>query len=222
MKRIAAVIVLSLMAASLGGCEYLFGKSWVIREKLTVTIETPAGERSGSSVTEWHIDKSAGIFKQLGGVHTRQKGEALVVEVSPGKYLFALLGKPHPIFGLLKSGELDGSLEEAFDRFSTERGISGPVREEQYPMFVTFGNLNAPRSVIEVKPYDLSTSFGPGVKLKSITLETTSEPITTGRLDSVIPWVNNLHGSLGKGLKLPYEHLLNRVNDSSFQRGLTE
>ena len=52
MKRHSAIIVLLLSALPLGGCECLFGRSWIIREKLTLLVETPIGERSGSSNTE--------------------------------------------------------------------------------------------------------------------------------------------------------------------------
>ena len=193
MKRIAAVIVLSLMAASLGGCEYLFGRSWVIREKLTVTVETPAGERIGSSVTEWHIRNSPGYAYSLGGIGKRQKGEAVVIEVSTGKYLFALLGKPHPLLGLIQPKEIGWSAEDELDRFSAETGFSGPVREEEYPLLVTFDNLAWPGSVTEVKPYDLATAFGPGVKLKSLTLETTDEPVTKGQIEKLLPWLPDFY-----------------------------
>ncbi|MBI2718450.1 MAG: hypothetical protein HYX36_06770 [Rhizobiales bacterium] len=95
-----------------------------------------------------------------------------------------------------------------------------PVPREFYPLLVTFGNLGNPASVREVKPSDLAASFGPGFALKSITLEITDEPVTEGRVESVLPWAPSLQGSIGKGMKLKYDDLLNRINDGSFIQGM--
>lgn len=46
------------------------------------------------------------LYFPLVGIGKRQKGEAVVVEVSTGKHLFALLGKPHPLPGLIQTKEI--------------------------------------------------------------------------------------------------------------------
>lgn len=58
---------------------------------MTIVIETPAGEREGASVVEVRaiFGKQAMSGSEVQYVYT---GEATVVEVAPGRYLFALLG----------------------------------------------------------------------------------------------------------------------------------
>ena len=58
-------------------------------QKLTVEIATPDGVKSGSSV----VGYSATVGKQFASgneIAQGLQGEATVVEVAPGKYLFAL------------------------------------------------------------------------------------------------------------------------------------
>ena len=56
-------------------------------------------------------------------------------------------------------------------------------------MLVTFEYLASPSSVIEVKPFDLETAFGAGVTLRSITLETTTDSITKGKIEQLLSWL---------------------------------
>lgn len=61
--------------------------------------------------------------------------------------------------------------------------------EVQYPMLVTFDDIADPASVKLVDPADLAASFGPGVRLKAVTLEVTDEPVTEGRVKGVLGWL---------------------------------
>jgi hypothetical protein len=74
-----------LACLALTGCQTY---SW--HQKMTVTVQTPSGEVSGSAVTavRWskHWIQSDGM-----GWDYALAGEAVVVEVTPGHYLFALL-----------------------------------------------------------------------------------------------------------------------------------
>jgi hypothetical protein len=63
------------------------------------------------------------------------------------------------------------------------------VPEVQYPMLVTFGDIADPASVKLVDPADLAASFGPGVRLKSVTLEVTDEAVTRPKLDILLSWL---------------------------------
>jgi hypothetical protein len=46
------------------------------------------------------------------------------------------------------------------------------------PKFVRFRDINDPRTLVRVSPYDLAKSFGPGVSLKRVTLQLTDDPVT--------------------------------------------
>ena len=75
------------------------------RQKLTVTVETPAGEVSGSSVSAVSWRKQWFRWDGMGWSYDLT-GEAVVVEVAPGRYLFALLkgGGDDGVHGLGRCG----------------------------------------------------------------------------------------------------------------------
>ena len=87
MKRVFAPLILVLCLVALAGCRT--EHQW--RQKTTLTVETPAGPRSGSSVVE--VTALFGKLPLTGNeVEYSFHGEATVVEIMPGRYLFALLG----------------------------------------------------------------------------------------------------------------------------------
>ena len=56
------------------------------------------------------------------------------------------------------------------------------------PTIVRFRDIADPKSVEQVDPDDLAKSFGPGVKLKSLTVQMTDEPVTTG-IEKRLGWL---------------------------------
>jgi hypothetical protein len=191
MKKLLLIpLILALFA--LTSCERY---SW--RQKLTITVETPAGEVSGASVSQvsWrkHWIQTDGM-----GWSFDLTGEAVVVEVTPGRYLFAILKSaatteymgsvaPASIAGL-ESRVIDGDLfDEVRDKRDRAAGVI-TVPAYQYPMLVTFDDITDPVSVKLVNPADLAATFGPGVRLKSVTLEVTDEPVTEGAVEAFPFW----------------------------------
>lgn len=170
--------------------------SW--HQKLTITVETPAGEVSGSSVSavswrkQWIQTDGMGWDYDL-------TGEAVVVEVTPGQFLFALLKGAETteymgsVAGASIAGRegrvIDGALfDEVRDKRDRAAGVI-TVPEVQYPLLVTFGDIADPASVRLVDLGDLAASFGPGVRLKAVTLEVTDEAVTEGTVDGVLGWI---------------------------------
>ena len=142
----------------------------------------------------------------LSSAHSQERGEAVVVEVSKGRYLFALIENNKPQDELLYfPGEAP---LKSTGKLNSKLGQSIEVPPSMYPMLVSFKDINDPKSVFEVKPDNLASAFGAGYSLKSITLEITDEPVTEGVVERVIPWVIGLRGSIGKDMNLPYEHIL--------------
>lgn len=71
----------------------------------------------------------------------------------------------------------------------------GKVRElasKDYPLLVTFTDITDPTTVNQVDPTNLAATFGPGVSLKRITLQITDEPVTEGKIESVLGWLDDL------------------------------
>ncbi|WP_373502425.1 hypothetical protein [Aestuariivirga sp.] len=187
------LLLIPLLLLALTGCERY---SW--RQKMTVTVETPAGEVSGASVSQvgWakHWIRTDGM-----GWDYDLTGEAVVVEVTPGRYLFALLkgaGTTEYMGSVAaasiagrESRVIDGELfDEVRDRRDRAAGVIA-VPAYQYPMLVTFGDISEPMSVELVDPDNLAASFGPGVRLKSVTLEVTDEAVSTPTLNKLLEWL---------------------------------
>lgn len=204
MKR-TLLTFLALCLAGFLAFRALFGGqtvSW--HQRLTITVETPAGEVSGSAVTAVQNVDSEGalVLMEARGVHSRVMGEAVVVEVLPGRYLFALLETPsgegswargatawvYAAYGL--GQEPDRSYEASMRKLKSQPyDVPVPLPPEAWPLMVTFDDIADPTTVREVDPGNLSASFGPGVRLKSLTLEVTKEPGTEGRVEEVLGWL---------------------------------
>ncbi len=177
---------LASAATLLSGCGWESPDEW--RSKMTVTVSTPHGDVSGSAV-RWHQFAMDPILPQG---HFKQRGEAAVVDLGEGKFLFALIEerKPHD-YSVFYGKNFPESAR--LDRLPPRKETLGT---DMYPMLVTFGNLSDPKSVKEVKPYDLAATFGSGYSLKSITLEITDEPVTEGVVEKVIPWIVGYKGEI--------------------------
>ncbi len=128
------------------------------------------------------------------GVASYSKGEASFVEIAPGKYLFALsVYEP-----------MQRTLHAFVDAPEELRKEDGPrtitarlqslretrlVAREDYPVLVTFADVNDPKSVQLVDPANLAATFGPGFALKGMTLEITDEKVTEGEVEKVLEWI---------------------------------
>ena len=184
-------------AVLLAGCKPGdFGSSHVyfdpIRYRLTAEVETPEGVKTGSSVIEAKTDRRI--------TRVKARGEAVAVDLPDGQVLFVLLrsasmvdwaatlpGIPLPeddvSIGVFK--ERQAQLERQLDAVSRDRtvyylwgGTISKDRAQYLPYMVRFRDMADPKSVEQVDPADLAKSFGPGVKLKSLTVQVTDEPMT--------------------------------------------
>ena len=158
------------------------------RYRLTVEVDTPSGIRSGSSVIQVASHVSSKFSLAPGDVTTQVTGEAVAVDLPGGKTLFALLTKPDSAeganayaFDALISRPWVGWKEYVADvNTLTKRRDVGMLPTEGWPMLVTFGDISDPTSVAGVDPENLENQFGPGVKIRRITVQITQEPVTKG------------------------------------------
>lgn len=220
-RRVMAGLAAGTLAMLLGAC----GESNSWHQKLTVEVETPDGLVSGSSVVSvtstFNDSKLMPHEARGGGAYV--KGEAVVVEVARGKYLFALLngethnGLPDQIaWQTFADGEPPQLVSRRLARIREQRDVA----PRNYPLLVTFDDVDDPKSVRKVDPADLAAAFGRGVRLKRITIAITDEPVTKGKVEKVLGWLSGLRGSIGKNLDLPYSHFLNKITDGSFRQGV--
>lgn len=176
--------------------------SW--RQRLTVIVDTPNGEVRGASVTEITNTETMGALLPMEsrGVHSVVRGEAVAVEVLPGRWLFALLSGDDDALGqadqlIYTTFRLGANLNvsvrtyEALmaDLRSKPLDTPAPVPAESYPLLVTFDDIAKPETVREVDPADMAATFGPGVTLKGVTLEVTDEEVTGSDLRKLLGWL---------------------------------
>jgi hypothetical protein len=191
--------------------------SW--NQRLTIVVETPAGEVSSSSVTKVVDTETIGplVLPEARGVRSLVVGEAVVVEVTPGRYLFALLSGSgdqyrdathwvYPAYNLSAAGSYFGAMSIVM---SQVYDTPIPLPPEGWPLMVTFADIADPTSVSRVDPNDLAASFGEGVRLKAVTLEITDAEVTYGRLEELVTWLGqypepHLIPGDGRSMDIPF------------------
>jgi hypothetical protein len=198
MKRfiVSSTIPLVLIALAVYSIMSWWGPAYQWRQKLTVTVETPEGLKSGSAVTEVTVHHNR-IFKDGAEWQTDLRGEAVVVDLGSNKFLFVLLGtadEPQSMERLAQEIMFGQNTprtgEEMYERIQATQGVM-LVPESLYPVFVTFENLNDPASVKPAFPAALDTTFGLGHKLRSVQIEVTEEVQTKLSVKALLGWLTN-------------------------------
>jgi hypothetical protein len=182
----------------------------VIRSRLTLVVDTPEGERSGSSVTQETISFPGGLTKAQGwAIWPELTGEAVVVDLGNRGILFSTFESRLSLSRMGGGAYNAGLALFPQKKFGDGRAMGDPTEQyasyldnlnrikpeatltlEALPVLVRFGNLNDPASVALVDPQDLAASFGPGVVFKRATVQITDDPITHG-IDSRLPWLRS-------------------------------
>ena len=141
-----------------------------------------------------------------------------MVELSPGKFLFALLGEgsTKELATRTFKDQLPYDPDESWAKIETLRETHA-INPDDYPLLVTFTDINNPTSVKEVNPADLAATFGQGYRLKDITLEITDEKVTEGIAEATLPWLKNLRSNLdGSQNPNPQFGLSRNLNGGNF------
>jgi hypothetical protein len=191
-----AVLIIVLLVE---GCDVPGFPEWQWRQKVTVEVEGPTEPLSAASVMEVICGSSPQWLRGIGGggLGCQLQGEAVSLEIAPSQVLFALLtGAPgsqnYPkkvAYHVFFPDRTLTTVEERGEQL--EKGFHGEVRDlprQNYPLLVTFTDINDPKTVQKVDPDNLAATFGPGVSLKRMTLEITDEPVTEGKIESVLGW----------------------------------
>jgi hypothetical protein len=172
------------------GLLYLSGTRFAAHQKITLSVATPAGVKSASAVQKLSFEKSLPdwvVPGDAGGSSIWLSGEAVALEIAPQKYLFALLTDTPRAWDVFFPRQSPASLGPVM---AASIGKVQPLTPDQYPLLVTFGDINDPASVRRVDPADLAASFGAGYRLDTITMTITDEPVTEGKVEAVLGWLN--------------------------------
>lgn len=191
------VLVALALCLTLSGCDLFDFHDWEWRQKLTVSVMTPEGLKTASSVAEgswsmaptWFKIGDSGGGPGLGSL----RGEAVVLELEPQRYMFALqdYSAMTAVYTIAGPDFRPGMRQDyiaVLDRMESIRD-SRTLAPKHYPLLVTFDDINEPASVRRVDPSNLSASFGPGYRLNAVTLSITDEPVTEGVVQKVLGWL---------------------------------
>ena len=188
-------------------------------QKTTVTVMTPEGERSGSAVVQVSWKDNPDLFPDAPHLKYEVRGEATVVDLGDGNYLFALISGAErrglaTFGGQAELPRFTNSLLPLVKATAASRGERREVPPVYRPLLVTFTDITDPASVARVDPDDLAASFGPGYALTSITLAITGEPVTEGKAEAVLGWLDNkqLFEQIWPSLSSDIRSLLSSVN----------
>lgn len=194
------VLVALALCLPLSGCDLFGFHDWEWRQKLTVSVMTPEGLKTGSAVVSVNVYDTpswSGLGDFRGAGDSSLSGEAVTVDLGNGRYLFALLGNyshetaRETFISKEEQPRTKAQVIAVYDRLEKMRG-SRELAREHYPLLVTLDDINDPASVRRVDPNNLSATFGPGFRLNAITLSITDEPVTEGVVEKVLEWLEAL------------------------------
>jgi hypothetical protein len=215
MKVFGVVVVLLVVAVTLA---YAMGekseKTYTWRYKMTVTLSTPEGEKSGSAVREVNVTiKSCPVHICEKGYlpgKVSTSGEAVVVDLEKRGILFSIIPTDSYMIVFSLFPGPPGLTPEGAEYYSqlknvkAEMGHGGAIMS-QIPTMVSFSDINDPKtvqlaysvaaiSVPNQAAWDFKTTdnleevFGEGVHLKGVTVEMTDEPVTWG-IEKILVWI---------------------------------
>ncbi|MCP4074509.1 MAG: hypothetical protein GY742_22735, partial [Hyphomicrobiales bacterium] len=218
----------------------MIGCSWVRPHyqwhyKLSMEVETTSGPLSAHSVIGVKADP-ANVMGRVEGYRFVVTGEAVVMEIPVNgkkRYLFLLLKQYSRAATIAVTAYADELGEMGartvhinpganYDWLPMVKKLRGKpaaiLKTDNYPLLVTFTDINDPASVKRVDRYDLEKHFGAGVKLKAVTLEITREKVTKGAVEKVLPCLLSGKACVPLNRSLPYGHPMSNILNSHFWR----
>lgn len=145
--------------------------------RLTVDVQTPAGDRKASGILSVRPNRSYGGTGS-GSSLPQTKGDALLVDLGDGKNLVVLLAYGADGSNFDDANFLPTRVLGARDRrigFRDVKTLAGApavvVPNEFKPVFVTFADLVDPKSARRIDPNDLEASFGKGYRLRNFSVD---------------------------------------------------
>ena len=182
-----------------------FYPSATIRYRITVNVETPEGIKSGSAVRELRVSRFPSPSPDARGFSAKLTGEAVVVDLGSKGKIFSLLDYPSAYITIAESFSRNLGRDDILFFRNLKPGTKVAVPLSGQHEIVYFSDLSDPKTVqavyktkridtksIHKKGYEaddrLSEIFGPGYRVKDITIEITRDPITRGVAEIIPPF----------------------------------
>jgi hypothetical protein len=216
-KRVAILATLGGLSLPLAGC-------WLnraFRYRLTMSVHTPSGLVSGSTVIEvtFSDTRSVPFFStEARGFRANTSGEAIYLDLGDGKNVVStfnmdISGQVDVDFSSIIFRTLDinwTSKEQIYENLeaAAESGTVFSVPQRWLPVLVTFRDPTDYQSFEILNPEQLSQKLGPGVSFAGMTVSILSptsifrrlallnEPLYSGRIAKALPWLEALNGHL--------------------------
>jgi hypothetical protein len=163
------------------------------RYRMTVEVEVNGKVYSGASVIEVTINRQP----QIGSAPPYVpyiRGDAVFVDLGKGRNVIALLAAGPSAENANYSDNIVPALFKVPVEHWPELGDMRGTREvpaSRMPTFVTFADLNDPKSARVVRPEDFENEFGAGASLRSVTVEMTVDPVTR-KIVTKLPWLSHM------------------------------
>ena len=182
--KTAIIVIAALVGGAVVWWKVSFPVS-ILRYKMTVTVETPEGLKTSSSVREITVTRGINLLPESSST-VSLAGEAICMELSQDSFIVI------PMLGVINGvasadyGHVivwdaipfkDGALtREGGVFYSNLRGKKTILKPEQYPMFLYFENVNKSKIAVRLKDWD---SFFEGhIKLIEVFIELTDAPVS--------------------------------------------
>ena len=227
MKKRFSMLLCVLVLTS---CDYFIPSTWNYR--ITVEIETPEGIKTGSAVRRIQAGYSWAFNPDVSSVHYSVSGEAVAIDLGTRGIVFALIDwdSYNEFFAAFPHDAR--TLKEQVQYYKgLPRGMKAALeRKYSQPKMVVFKDINNPKSVklVYVNTYYASGAeqenhfeeiFGKGVKLTSITIETTDDAVTW-EIGKDLPWLNYISGGYLDGqFSSGGINLSNILHGGNFKKG---
>lgn len=190
-KTIIVACMVIVIGGGVGWCKLAY-PTYTYRYRMTVEVMADGVLHSGSSVIEVTLQKQPVIIWGVIPVLPSVRGEAVFVDLGQGRNVIGLLatgpygqnvGYPAGLVSALFGLRLDDVDLPIYPALHGRRELP----ENLLPTFVTFADLNDPKTARAVSANDFERVFGKGVRLEHVWLAMTTDPVTT-QIDTKLPW----------------------------------
>ena len=234
-------IVLILMLLIGGGVVWymLAYPAYTYRYRMTVEVMADGALHSGSSVIEVKIHTQPNLLSNP-TIFTAIRGEAVFVDLGKGRNVIALLASgpkggnvDYPSYLVSKHFKLSWD-DWDLAKYSELRG-RWDLPDDDFPTFVTFTDLNDPKSARVVGPYQFEQVFGARVRFNRAFIEMVpagtwpfrvfgwpralaGEPVTRGIFQR-LPWLAGFKGYSGGQAQPDWSRPEKNLTGNLFTRG---
>ena len=96
------------------------------------------------------------------------------------------------------------------------------TKDDYMPALYYFSDLNDPATAKLIFPDEFEHFFGDGYTLKQVLIQLTDEPVTKGKIDKELPWINNssfcsVGGKDSNKQIIPSERVIKHMRNESYR-----